>query len=233
VMKVPKAIANVLMNRLKTDVNEVNENMQDTIAKEARRRGVARRIGAAGLALAALVTLGACKATGGGVIDEPVPSGVLEDNNLDPIDGAYKGDANFGFTFTCGMTSKNKAVIKGEITYHDTGTSTVEGLPFPEIRLHGIVDAVTLTAPSCDAAAQLYLDAAHFDGTYRSQDTSLLSKPAGRFNVLVFDQGEPGRTKDPAFVTGDGFAIELTGGPYTLYTRAGYIEGGNIQVDNT
>jgi hypothetical protein len=49
----------------------------------------------------------------------------------------------------------------------------------------------------------------------------------------VFDQGEPGRTKDPAFVTGDGFAIDLKGGPYTLYTRAGYIEDGNIQVDNT
>jgi hypothetical protein len=50
---------------------------------------------------------------------------------------------------------------------------------------------------------------------------------------LVFDQGEPGRTKDPVFVTGDGFSIDLEGGPYTLYTRAGYIEGGNIQVDNT
>ena len=49
----------------------------------------------------------------------------------------------------------------------------------------------------------------------------------------MFDQGEPGRTNDPAFVTGDGFAIELDGGPYTLYTRAAYIEGGNIQVDNT
>ena len=60
-----------------------------------------------------------------------------------------------------------------------------------------------------------------------------MSALPGRFNVLVFDQGEPGRTKDPAFVTGDGFSIELTGGPYTLYTRAGYIEGGNIQVDNT
>ena len=32
-----------------------------------------------------------------------------------------------GFDFTCEMTAKNKAVIKGEITYHDTGTSTVEG----------------------------------------------------------------------------------------------------------
>ena len=55
----------------------------------------------------------------------------------------------------------------------------------------------------------------------------------GRFTVLAFDQGEPGRTNDPAFVTGDGFAIELFGGPYAFYTRTGYIEGGNIQVDNT
>ncbi|HEX2404918.1 MAG TPA: hypothetical protein VHM29_09465 [Acidimicrobiia bacterium] len=200
------------------------------IAKESSRRGIARRIGAAGLALAAVVTLGACKATGGGQIDEPVPSGVLPTGD---IDGAYKGDANFGFNFTCEMTAKNKAVIKGEITYHDTGTSTVEGVDFPEVRLHGVVDPVTLTAPRCEAAAELFLDAANFDGTYRSQDTSLLSKPPGRFNVLVFDQGEPGRTKDPAFVSGDGFTIELAGGPYTLYTRAGYIEGGNIQVDNT
>ena len=49
----------------------------------------------------------------------------------------------------------------------------------------------------------------------------------------MFDQGEPGRTTDLVFVTGDGFSIELVGGPYALYTRAGYIEGGNIQVDNT
>jgi len=198
--------------------------MQETIAKEPSRRRTAGRIGAAGLALAAVVTLGACKATGGGQIDEPLPGGPVS---------VFKGQANFGFNFTCGMTAKNKAVIKGEITYHDTGTSTVGGVDFPEIRLHGVVDPMTFTASDCDTAAQLFLDTAHFDGTYRSQDTSLLSAPPGRFNVEVFDEGEPGRTKDPAFVTGDSFAIELTGGPYTLYTRGGYIEGGNIQVDNT
>ena len=33
--------------------------------------------------------------------------------------------ANFGFNFTCGMKAKNKAVIQGEITYHDTGTSVI------------------------------------------------------------------------------------------------------------
>ena len=132
------------------------------------------------------------------------------------------------------MTAKNKDVIKGEITYHDTGTSIVEGVDFPEVRLHGVVDPDDLHGRrTARRRLRCFLDAAQFDGTYRSQDTSLLSKPPGRFNVLVFDQGEPGRTKDPAFVTGDGFSIELTGGPYTLYTRAGYIEGGNIQVDNT
>jgi hypothetical protein len=204
--------------------------MQETIAKGSPRRRFARRIGAAGLAVAAVLTFGACKATGGGQINDPVPSGVLPTGD---IDGAYKGQADFGFNFTCEMTDKNKAVIKGEITYHDTGTSTVAGVDFPEVRLHGVVDPMTFTADDCETAAQLFLDAAQFDGTYRSQETSLTSALPGRFNVLVFDQGEPGRTNDPAFVTGDGFSIELTGGPYTLYTRAGYIEGGNIQVDNT
>ena len=206
--------------------------MQETIAKESPRRGIVRRVAAAGIALAAVLTLGACKATGGGQIDEPAPSGVLPETISDAA-GAFTGEANFGFNFTCEMTAKNKAVIKGEITYHDTGTSTVGGVDFPEVRLHGVVDPVTLTAPGCEAAAQIFLDAAQFDGTYRSQETGLTSALPGRFNVLVFDQGEPGRTNDPAFVTGDGFAIELVGGPYTLYTRAGYIEGGNIQVDNT
>ena len=177
--------------------------MQETIAKESPRRSIARRVGAAGMAVAAVLTLGACKATGGGQIDDPVPAGTS-------YGGAFTGEANFGFNFTCEMTDKNKAVIKGEITYHDTGTSTVDGVDFPEIRLHGIVDPMVFTAPDCEAAAQDVLDAAQFDGTYRSQETGLTSALPGRFNVLVFDQGEPGRTKD-AFVTGDGFAIELTG----------------------
>jgi hypothetical protein len=191
-----------------------------------------RRLGAAGLAALTVLALGACKATGGGYIGAPLPGRVLP---VDPPivlpDGTYSGDANFGFTFTCGMSAANKAVIKGEITYHDTA-SIVEGVPFGEIRLHGVVDPVTLTAADCETAAQLYLDTALFDGTYRSQDPSLLSAVPGRFRVIAFDQGEPGRTTDPLFAAGDGFAIELFGGPYDFYTRGGYIEGGNIQVDN-
>jgi hypothetical protein len=204
--------------------------MQETIAKESRRRDIARRVAAAGMALAAVLTFGACKATGGGQIDDPVPSGVLPPTVPD-VDGAFTGDANFGFNFTCEMRDNNKAVIKGEITYHDTGTSVIGTKTFKPIRIHGVVDPFFTTAQNCEDAAQIFLDAAQFDGNYESQDTGVTG--SGRFTVLVFDQGEPGRTKDPAFVTGDGFAIDLKTGPYVSYTRAGYIEGGNIQVDNT
>jgi hypothetical protein len=205
--------------------------MKRSIAKESPRGHTARRVAAAGMALAAVLTFGACKATGGGQIDDPVPSGVLPEDIPD-VGGAFTGDANFGFNFTCEMRDNNKAVIKGEITYHDTGTSVIGTKTFKPIRIHGVVDPFFTTAENCEQAAQIFLDAAQFDGDYRSQDTSLTSAESGRFTVLVFDQGEPGRTNDPAFVTGDGFAIDLKSGPYVSYTRAGYIEGGNIQVDD-
>ena len=52
-------------------------NMQESIVNESPRRGIARRVGAAGMALAAVLTLGACKATGGGYIDDaPADGGV-------------------------------------------------------------------------------------------------------------------------------------------------------------
>ena len=162
------------------------------------------------MAVAAVLTLGACKATGGGQIDEPVPSGVLPTTIPD---GAFTGEANFGFNFTCEMRAKNKAVITGQITYHDTGASVVGAKAFGAIRLHGTVDPFFTTAPDCEAAAAIFLDAAQFQGSYRSQEKGLASAKPGRFTVLVFDQGEPGRTKDPAFVTGDGFAIDLVGAP--------------------
>ena len=43
--------------------------------QESPRRGIARRVGAAGMALAALLTLGACKATGGGTSVMPLDGG--------------------------------------------------------------------------------------------------------------------------------------------------------------
>jgi hypothetical protein len=202
--------------------------MRSQSGQDSPGRGIVRRVLITVIALATVLTLGACRATGGGQIDDPVPSGVLP---IGDITGEFAGEANFGFNFTCEMKTKKKAVIKGQITYHDTGPSVVEGLKFKPIRLHGVVDPLVFTAADCETAAQLFLDAAQFEGTYRSQEAGLTSALPGRFTVLVFDQGEPGVSRDPAFVTGDGFAIELAGGPYTLYARAGYIEDGNIQVD--
>ena len=201
--------------------------MQETIAKDSRRRRIARRVGAAGAALAAVLTLGACDATGGGYIGAPLDEVV-------PV-GNYTGKAEFGFNFNC------DAGIKGQITYHDE-PSTIVGVlePFPEIRLHGTVDTVLLivelddpdteefdpvTEPATSCPELLQGPGALFQGSYRSQDTTLPGR--GRFYVQVVDMGEPSR--DAGDFNGDGFSIELTEGPYPGYTRAGNIEGGNIQ----
>ena len=195
------------------------------------------------MALAAVLVLGGCRAFGGGYIDEPLPGDAIPDDvpAIELSHGVYQGEANFGFNFTCEMKG-GKAVIRGEITYHDSGTSIIDvpvdpDLPggptvstdFPEIRIHGTVDPIVMSVPTCELAAEAFPDATLFEGSYRPQDTTL-SAMGGRFNVLVYDQSEPGSTRGE--ITGDGFAIELTGPPpYGGYTRGGYIEGGNIQVD--
>jgi hypothetical protein len=198
--------------------------MQEKYANESPRRRILRRVGAAGMALAAVLTLGACRATGGWYIDEPLPG---------PSLGEYTGDANFGFNFTCEMeTTKKKAVIKGEITYHDD-PSKIFGLPnplIPEVRLHGTVKPLIINGvDSCKLAIE-GMSSALFTGTYRSQDPTLYTSPPGTFRVQVFDQGEPGGS--PEDFTGDEFSIQLLAGPYNGYTRGGYIEGGNVQVED-
>ena len=213
--------------------------MQETIAKGSPRR-IARRLGAAGLALAAVVALGACKATGGGYVGVPLEGGVV---------GDYSGDANFGFNFTCEIdTAKERTVIKGEITYHDD-PSIVDGLPYSQgVRIHGTVKPIVfLDVVECgDAVDELFggdptvgspfegIPTAEFEGTYRPQDSDvqlppLETDPNGTFTVLVGDQGEPARPGGE--FDGDLFSIELFGGAYAAYTRGGYIEGGNIQVE--
>ena len=190
------------------------------------------------MALATVLLLGACKASGGGYIGAP----------LDGPPGEYEGRAHFGFNFTCQVDRQDQVVIRGNLTYHDKGVSTIDvpvdpddpsgpvvATEFPEIRLHGTVDPTSLDdATTCEEAAESFPDGALFEGSYRPQGPRSgipddLSE--GRFIVQVFDQGEPGRTTDPAFATGDGFSIELVGGAYNGYTRAGYIEGGNIQSE--
>ena len=154
---------------------------------------------------------------------EPFPGG--------PV-GVYDGTANFGFNFTCHMDNRERAVIRGKITYHDDNLSTVGGLKFPQIRLHGTVDPVFVeNVSTCQEAAEAIPNAAQFEGTYRPQGPTP-NVPGfardGRFVVQVFDQGEPARPGGD--FTGDSFAIELVGGAYAAYTRGGYIEGGNVQV---
>jgi hypothetical protein len=179
------------------------------------------------MALAAALTLGGChEAQGGGYIGQAVPQ------TTNPI---FNGRADFGFNFQCDDG------VKGQITYHDASTSAtpIGAVVFPDMRIHGTVenilvddddnpDTKAVPADTCEEIVESRW--AQFEGSYRSQDPTLLTKPAGRFVVVVFDQGEPG-VGDPV-ITGDGFSIELAGGPYLAYTRAGYIEGGNIQVDN-
>lgn len=188
------------------------------------RRSIGRRVAAAGMALATALTLAACNGKGGGYIGAPVEGS--------PV---FNGRANFGFTFDC------EDGVKGEITYHDTSTKAgVGAVLFPGLRLHGTVENVLVdTDPLDNIPAEPAVTCedvvetpwAQFQGRYRSQQTNLLSAAPGKFTVLVFDQGEPGGTRDPN-ITGDFFSIDLKGGPYTLYTRAGYIQSGNIQVNN-
>jgi hypothetical protein len=202
--------------------------MKKSIAKEPHHKRMASRVGAAGVALATTLVLAGChEAQGGGYIGQVVPQ------TTNPI---YNARADFGFNFQCDDG------VKGQITYHDASTSaSLGGLVFPDLRIHGTVenilvdddmdpDTPAVPADTCEEIVEARW--AQFEGSYRSQDTKLRTKPAGRFVVVVFDQGEPG-VGDPV-ITGDGFSIELNGlgAPYAGYTRAGYIEGGNIQVDN-
>ena len=187
------------------------------------------------MALAMLLVLGACRATGGGYIGDPLDG--------EPV-GVYQGEAEFGFTFYCEMdTTKRKprAVIRGEIAYHDDPSTidvpvdpdvpdgAVVPTVFPEVDLHGTVEPLVVpNVPSCEKAVE-GLQTALFEGTYRPQDRSLRNL-RGEFVVQVFDQGEPGSSQGE--ITGDSFSIELIGGAYSGYTRGGYIEGGNVQVES-
>src|SRR5829696_3893795 len=132
--------------------------MQKSIAKELPRGRMARRVAAAGMAVAAAVGLAGChEARGGGYLGAPVDSGVI---------GVYSGTANFGFNFTCDADQ-----IKGEITYHDdpskiTLVGTTLPLQFPEIRVHGDVDKVLVEVPDSDNP-----DTDIFDPVFKAADT--------------------------------------------------------------
>jgi hypothetical protein len=169
----------------------------------------------------------ACTARGGGSLPPATD-----------ITGNFQSTATFGFTLTCGI-KKGKAVVRGQLSYHDHGPSTIfdeAGLligTFSEVALHGTLDPIITSATTCEAndVSAVFSGTAQFVGRYTPQtlDPTIPNRvERGTFNVLVFDQGEPGRSQGD--ITGDGFSIELFGGRYNGYTRGGYIEGGNVQV---
>jgi hypothetical protein len=91
-----------------------------------------------------------------------------------------------------------RAVIRGEITYHDSPSSiTFEGDPeptlFPEIRLHGTVEPLIVpNVPSCDEAVE-GLPAALFEGTYRPQDKAHRGQLLHRTHRGRLQRLHPGR----------------------------------------
>jgi hypothetical protein len=106
------------------------------------------------------------------------------------------------------------------ITDHDDPSSIalagrLELTLFPEIRLHRTVKPPSCqNVLSCPEAVE-GMPAALFEGTYRPQVKALRSQQ-GEFIVEVFDQGEPGSSREE--ITGDSFSIELIGGAYNCYT---------------
>ena len=152
------------------------------------------------------------------------------------------GEANFGFNFTCEMTAKNKAVIKGQITYHDTAAPVcpergvdVPGDQAPRHRENVLIDPMTsnIATRTCDVTCQQVVQLAGPSSRAPTgpRTRRLTSDAPAEFTVLVFDQGEPGAPRDPDSSPGTGSPSSSPVGPYTAYTRAGYIEGGNIQVE--
>ena len=191
--------------------------MQESIVNESPRRRIVRRVAAAVMALAAVLTLGACRGTGGGYIDEPVPSGVLPEH---PVRVQRR--------------LQRRSKLRLQLHLRDDGQEQgrdqgPDHLPrhqhqraFPGLRLHGTdrerhwsIDPMDLhhRQPHVrDGGPDDCLDAAQFEGTYRSQETSLLSKrrPAGSPSWCSTRVSRAARTT--RFITGDGFSIELPAG---------------------
>ena len=80
-------------------------DMTKSLVNESPRGRFARRVGAAVMALAAVLVLGACRADGGGFIGDPLEGGPVS---------VYQGDAEFGFTFYCEMDGEEEQASGGD-----------------------------------------------------------------------------------------------------------------------
>jgi hypothetical protein len=114
-------------------------------------------------------------------------------------------------------TKKNRP--RAVITYHDDPNSItlageVEPTLFPEIRLHGTVEP--LVVPNVPRARKRSRAADGLVRRHLPASGEALRSLKGEFVVQVFDQGEPGSSREE--ITGDSFSIELIGGAYNGYT---------------
>lgn len=191
-----------------------------------------QRIAAAAMALAALLALGGChKAAGLGIIGAPLDTGVgpIPDVPTLPIVNP-NGKAHFAFTYYCDPKD-----VRGRVyTYKDTSTNGLHrGLELQGKVTNTLIDTNGdgFNEPATSCQDLVDAPAAQFEGTYMSTDRKYHNVKGGRFTILVFDQNNPDLPAPDTEFTGDGFSIELFGGPYNLYTRAGYIEKGEIYAE--
>lgn len=195
--------------------------------------GTLRRTGratAAGLLVLIGLLLSACSARG---------SGELSKGPVDGIPVEFLGRAYFSFDLTCGIVN-GKPKIGGKIRYRDEGPAvSTDLLNFPvfgSVVFEGTLSEITIldennqeieyNPETCEAYEMMNIapnQLAQFVGTYKA------GHKEGIFNLFVFE--DEGSEPNPALeLTGDYFSIELASGPYTGYTRAGYIECGVIEV---
>jgi hypothetical protein len=183
-----------------------------------------------------VVLLAACNGRGGGY--------------LPPQSPVFTGPASFGFTFSCedkGGLNPPTGQLRIELAYTDHGTSLVLGSPFS---IHGIVDVIDPVLESAICIGQnpppggnelIFLGRyrlvssapAGFPSTCPKRETR--TSPLCRFEVIVRDN-DMNRAPSP----GDYFQIRLSSGTVlddeldptkVFYTRAGFLQGGNLTVD--
>jgi hypothetical protein len=183
-----------------------------------------------------VVVLAACTGRGGGYLP---PDGVV-----------YKGQASFGFTFSC-----EKGELKIQLAYSDKGSSPLLRPPgiLSPFGIHGTVDVVDPVLESAVCIDQNPPPESEFGnqliflGRYRLisgspagfPTTCKTTTPLCRFEVIVRDNDQnfapsPGDSFSITLSTAVGvctdFSCSQLPAETIFYTRAGNLAGGNLTV---
>src|SRR5215218_9745300 len=81
-------IAGPPLRRLLSGPDNGGMDMDKSIVNESPRRRITRRVGAAGMAVATVLVLGACQATGGGFIGDPLTGSLSASTKVMPSLGS-------------------------------------------------------------------------------------------------------------------------------------------------